>query len=66
MTLEDLEDGTEEVYVLVATPEADPRRGKLSVESPIGRGLLGRKVGDEVAIVIPAGKVRFRILDVSR
>ena len=66
VTLEDLEDGAEEVYVLVAPPEADPRRGKLSVESPIGRGLLGRKVGDEVAIAIPDGKVHFRILDVSR
>jgi transcription elongation factor GreA len=66
VTLQDLEDGSEEVYLLVAPPEADPRRGKLSVESPIGRGLLGRKPGEEVAIAIPAGSVRYRILKVAR
>ncbi len=66
VTLQDLEDGSEEVYLLVAPPEADPRRGKLSVESPIGSGLLGRKPGEEVAINIPAGAVRYRILKVTR
>ena len=62
----DLEDEFEEEYTLVAPPEADPRRGKLSVESPIGRGLLGKRVGDEVDIEIPAGRVRYRITALSR
>jgi len=66
VTLEDLEDGGEEVYTLVAPPEADPRKGTLSVESPIGSGLLGKKAGEDVAITIPAGEVRYRIISVER
>jgi transcription elongation factor GreA len=66
VTLEDLEDGGEEIYTLVAPPEADPRRGTLSVESPIGTGLLGKQVGEEVTISIPVGEVRYRIISVER
>jgi len=66
VTLEDLEDGSEEVYRLVAPPEADPRKGTLSVESPIGNGLMGKKAGDEVAITIPVGEVNYRIISVER
>ena len=66
VTLEDLEDGSEEEYRLVSPPEADPRGGKLSVESPIGSGLLGRKVGETIAVNIPAGEVRFRVISIER
>lgn len=66
VTLEDLEDGSEEVYVLVSPPEADPRRGNLSVESPIGKGLLGKKVDEKVTIRIPEGEVSYRIISVER
>ncbi|MFO7768574.1 MAG: transcription elongation factor GreA [bacterium] len=66
VTLVDLEDGSEETYTLVSPPEADPRKGKLSVESPIGRGLLGKKAGEEAEIDIPAGRVRYRIERVDR
>ena len=66
VTLEDLEDGSEEVYTLVAAPEADPRKGKLSVESPIGKGLLGLKVGEEAVIEIPAGRVAYRVISIER
>ncbi len=62
----DLEDDLEEVYTLVAPPEADPAKGRLSVESPIGKGLLGKQAGDEVVIAIPAGNVRYRVLSVER
>jgi len=62
----DLEDDLEEVYQLVAPPEANPAQGRLSVESPIGKGLLGSRAGDEVDIQIPAGTVRYRILSVER
>ena len=62
----DLEDEFEETYKLVAPPEADPARGRLSVESPIGKGLLGKRAGDEVDIAIPAGNVRYRVLSVQR
>jgi len=66
VTLVDIEDACRETYTLVSPPEADPRKGKLSVESPIGKGLLGRKEGEEVEIQIPAGKVRYRIENVER
>lgn len=66
VTLEDLDDGSEETYTLVSPPEADPRRGNLSVESPIGKGLLGKQVGDEVSIEIPAGVVRYRVIAIER
>ena len=66
VTLVDLEDDFEENYTLVSPPEADPRKGKLSVESPIGSGLLGKKEGEEVEIDIPAGIVRYRIESVER
>ena len=66
VTLEDLEDVSEEVYTLVAAPEADPRLGKLSVESPIGKGLLGLKIGEEAVIDIPAGRVAYRVISIER
>ncbi len=52
-------------YVLVAPAEADFTSGKISVTAPIGKGLLGRVVGDEVEIRIPAGVRRYRVLTVE-
>ncbi len=66
VTLEDLDDGSKEVYTLVAPPESDPRQGKLSVESPIGKGLLGLKAGEEAVIDIPAGRVAYRVISIER
>lgn len=66
VTLEDVADGGREKYTLVGPPEADPRQGKLSVESPIGKGLLGKKVGDVAVIDIPAGEVRYRIISIEQ
>ena len=53
-------------YKLVAQSEADLAKGKISVDSPIGKGLLGKKVGDIAEISIPNGNVKFEILDISR
>ncbi|MGD1842550.1 MAG: transcription elongation factor GreA [Thermonemataceae bacterium] len=53
-------------YTLVAEEEADLKTGKISVESPIGKGLLGKKVGDVAEIKIPAGLVAFEVLEISR
>lgn len=53
-------------YQLVAENEADLKSKKLSIESPIGKGLLGKALGDVVEIQIPAGLVKFEILDISR
>ncbi|WP_242918456.1 transcription elongation factor GreA [Pontibacter liquoris] len=53
-------------YTLVAEEEANLAAGKISVKSPIGKGLLGKSVGDVADITVPAGKLQFEILDISR
>jgi transcription elongation factor GreA len=58
-------EGEEETYYLVGSSEADPRRGLISNESPIGRALIGKKVGDEVTVVAPAGAFNLKILEIT-
>jgi transcription elongation factor GreA len=53
-------------YTIVSEEEADLKTGKISVSSPFGKGLLGKKVGDLAEIQAPAGKMEFEILDISR
>ena len=53
-------------YTLVSEEEADLKLGKISVGSPIGKGLLGKKVGDTAQIQVPAGAVEFEVLEISR
>ena len=53
-------------YTLVAEEEANLAAGKISVKSPIGKGLLGKSVGDVADITVPAGKLQFEILEISR
>ncbi len=56
----------EAIYTLVAPQEADLKQGRISVESPIGKALLGREVGDVVDVKVPAGLVKFEILEITR
>ncbi len=58
------EEGTER-YTLVGPAEADPRFGRLSLESPVGRALLGRRSGEVVEVETPAGRRRLEILAVE-
>jgi transcription elongation factor GreA len=58
--------GMEMTYTLVADGEADLASGKISVNSPIGKGLLGKSVGDIAEIQVPNGVVKFDILEISR
>ena len=58
--------GMELTYTLVAESEADLKTGKISVSSPIGHGLLGKKVGEVAEIIVPNGTLKFDILEVSR
>ena len=53
-------------YTIVPENEADLKSGKISVSSPIAKGLLGKKVGDTAEIKVPAGYVTFEIIDISR
>lgn len=53
-------------YTLVAEKEADLKSGKLSVTSPIGKGLLGKKIGEIAEIAIPSGTLKLEIVEISR
>lgn len=53
-------------YLIVPEKEADLKSGKISVTSPIAKGLLGKKVGELVEIQVPAGKMTFKIIKISR
>ena len=53
-----------ETYTIVGTAEADPSQGFISNESPLGRALLNRRVGDEITVQAPAGLLHFRIVAV--
>ena len=53
-------------YQLVAESEADLKSGKISVNSPIGKGLLGKSVGDTAEISVPNGKLKFEIIEINR
>lgn len=55
----------EVTYQLVAEEEADLKSGKISVQSPIGKGLLGKKKGEVATIKVPAGDMEFEIIDIS-
>ena len=54
-----------ETYHLVGPTEADPRRGRISYESPIGRALMDKKVGDIAEADTPGGKIQFKILKIE-
>ena len=58
--------GQEMTYTLVTETEADLKAGKISVTSPIGKGLLGKKVGDVAEIMVPSGQIQFEIVEISR
>ena len=58
--------GMEIEYTLVAESEADIKARKISVDSPIGKGLLGKKVGDVAEITTPGGLMKFEIIEISR
>lgn len=57
--------GTSKQFQVVGTVEADPLNGKISDESPIGRALLGKKVGEDVEIQTPADKTTYKVAEIS-
>ncbi len=64
--IKNLKNGAVMQYQLVSETEADFKAGKISVASPIAKGLLGKKVGDKTEITVPAGKIEFEIMEISR
>ena len=64
--IKNIKNGAAMTYQLVSETEADLKSGKISVKSPIAKGLLGKSVGDKVEIAVPAGKMAFEIPEMSR
>lgn len=58
-------DGDEEEFHIVGAPEANPKQKKISHESPLGKALVGRKVGDVVEIEAPIGKIKYKIIKIT-
>lgn len=65
VTFKELPDEEPETYSIVGESESDPLSGKISNESPMAKGLLGHKIGEEVEIEIPSGTMKVKILDVN-
>jgi len=66
VTLLDVETGEQLVYSIVGSAEADPSNSRISNESPVGKALLGRKVGDEIEVNVPVGVLRYRIEAINK
>ncbi len=64
--IKNLANNMEMTYTLVPEKEADLKAGKLSVSSPISKGLLGKKLGDHAQITVPAGDLTFEIMEITR
>jgi transcription elongation factor GreA len=64
--IKNVANGMEMTYTLVAEQEADLKAGKISINSPIGKGILGKSVGEIAEVVVPAGTMKFEILEISR
>lgn len=66
VTIKNVVNGAEMVYTLVAENEADLKLKKISVDSPIGKGLLGKSIGDIAEIATPNGIMKFEIIEITR
>jgi transcription elongation factor GreA len=61
-----LNNNTSVEYTLVGETEANLREGKLAAATPIGKALIGKKKGDVVEVIVPSGKIRFEVLEISK
>ena len=64
--IKNVKSGAEMLYTLVSEEEADLKAGRISVGSPIGKGLLGKRVGEKATITVPAGVLEFEVVDIAR
>lgn len=65
VTIKNVANGMQMTYTIVTETEANLREGKISITTPIAKGLLGHKVGEVVDVQAPAGKMQFEILDIA-
>jgi len=65
VTIRNKANNTTMQYTIVSEHEADLKQGKISIQTPIAKGLMGKKLGDVVEIQVPSGKIQFEIIDIS-
>lgn len=65
VTLYDFEEDQKITYKIVGTTEANPAKNKISNESPVGKALLDKKIGDIITVETPGGKSKFKIIDIT-
>ena len=65
VTVEDMDSGERKTFTLLGPDEADHTRGTISIESPVGRALLGKQEGDEVSVQVPKGRVDYEVVSVA-
>ncbi|MHA6534352.1 transcription elongation factor GreA [Paenibacillus sp. BAC0078] len=65
VSVEDMEYGDIMEYTIVGTAESDPLNNKISNESPVGRAIIGKKIGTIVDVSVPAGVIQYKILDIT-
>ena len=66
VVLQDLEFDEEVEYTIVGSHGSDPDQNRISYESPVGKALLGRKIGDTIEVQVPAGVIQYKILAIKR
>ena len=66
VSLQEIGESELEDYEIVGSQESDPRLGRISEDSPIGRALMGKRAGDEILVEAPGGDIRFRIVSAKR
>lgn len=66
VTVQDLETGDKEEYRVVGSQEADPMNGRISEDSPFGKALIGKEVGEEVEVDAPMGVLRYKLLEIHK
>lgn len=65
VTVEDIDSGEKKEFTLLGPDEADYTKGSISVQSPVGKALLGKKVGDELSVDVPRGRINYEVIDVQ-
>ena len=65
VTVKDLDEKAEDQYEIVGSQEANPREGRISDDSPVGKGLIGHRPGEKLTIMVPSGEIHLQILSVK-
>ncbi|WP_028776504.1 transcription elongation factor GreA [Shimazuella kribbensis] len=65
VTIQEIPDGDTETYYIVGSAETNPEQGKISNESPIGKELIGKKVGEVVNVPVPSGTIQLKIVEID-